>query len=234
VINVAESCAAMVWRTYLADEPEPPIWIQRFLAGDDSDGFSLLTFTVTEDGQLRAPKWWPLSGAEVGLLVGQAVDCDRGAGFTPWPGEQIEDRRRYSAAWVALFPRPEPFREGCMAVAVPWWRRLARQIAPRRGGRNCCWYHGGDWHRVCFLAIRFVREAQRTGTAFEDIPGFVREQTASLHLSRWEREALDSLLYDTVRPYRPLRDRTLGYNNGQHRAQAMLDAGVRRTLVERD
>jgi hypothetical protein len=32
------------------------------------------------------------------------------------------------------------------------------------------------------------------------------------------------------RPYRLLIDRTRGYNNGQHRAQAVLDVGVRRTL----
>ncbi|MEU4814898.1 hypothetical protein AB0G03_04520 [Micromonospora aurantiaca] len=234
VINAAESCAAMVWRTYLPDEPEPPIWIQRFLADDDPDRFDLVTFTVTEDGQLRAPRWRPLSDAEVDQLVGQAVDRDRGSGFTPWPEEQVEDRRRYAAAWVALFPRPEPFRESCMAAGLPWWRRLARQVAPRRDGRDCCWYHGVDWHRVCALAVRLASEAQRGGTAFEDIPGYVRGRAAGLDLSRWEREALDSLLFDTVRPYRPLRDRTLGYNNGQHRAQAMLDAGVRRTLVERD
>ena len=121
-----------------------------------------------------------------------------------------------------------------MTARISWWRRLARQMAPRRGARDYCWYHSGDWHRVSALAIQLAREAQRAGTAFEDVPGYAREHADRLDLIQWERESLDSLLYDTVRPYRPLRDRTLGYNNGQHRAQAMLDAGVRRTLVERD
>ena len=51
-------------------------------------------------------------------------------------------------------------------------------------------------------------------------------------VSQWEREALYSLLTDTIRPHAPWPRRE-GYNNGQHRAQAMLDAGVRRALIER-
>jgi hypothetical protein len=50
-------------------------------------------------------------------------------------------------------------------------------------------------------------------------------------LGSWIRQALSSLLEDTIRPYAPWPLRN-GYN-GQHRAQALIDAGVRRTLVER-
>ncbi|MBM0256614.1 hypothetical protein [Micromonospora sp. 4G55] len=80
------------------------------------------------------------------------------------------------------------------------------------------------------MAIRLVRQAQVAGVPHEDIPHYVDHQAATMALSGWEREALLSLLIDTIRPYRPFQG---GYNNGQHRAQAMLDAGVRRTLVER-
>ncbi|MEV4715057.1 hypothetical protein [Micromonospora sp. NPDC049374] len=51
-------------------------------------------------------------------------------------------------------------------------------------------------------------------------------------LAGWEHEALFSLMVDTIRPYAPWPSRE-GYNNGQHRAQALLDAGVRRVLIER-
>ena len=62
-----------------------------------------------------------------------------------------------------------------MTARISWWRRLARQMAPGRGARDYCWYHGGDWHRVSALAIQLAREAQRAGTAFEDVPGYARE-----------------------------------------------------------
>ncbi|MFE9959191.1 hypothetical protein [Micromonospora sp. NPDC005299] len=42
-----------------------------------------------------------------------------------------------------------------------WHVRWCRFV----GGRDCCWYHGGDWHRGSGFAIRLVREAQRAGTA---------------------------------------------------------------------
>jgi hypothetical protein len=39
-------------------------------------------------------------------------------------------------------------------------------------------------------------------------------------------------MLDTIRPDAPWPRRE-GYNNGQHRAQAVLDARVRRALIER-
>jgi hypothetical protein len=51
-------------------------------------------------------------------------------------------------------------------------------------------------------------------------------------LTQWEPDALLSLLEDTICPDAP-RPSPDGYHNGQHRAQALLDAGVRRTNIER-
>jgi hypothetical protein len=45
----------------------------------------------------------------------------------------------------------------------------------------------------------------------------------------WELEALDSLVDPTVGIFVERDGARLVYVNGQHRAQAMLDAGVRRT-----
>jgi hypothetical protein len=232
LINAAESCASSVWQQYLPDEAEPPIWIQRFLPGSGSPRIAAVFFTVdAETRGLSRPVWRPVRDEDVDALVGQRVDRDRGTGFKPAEPEPEERPERYAPAWVALFPKPAPFRQAaCMSAGTPLWRRLARQFVPHRGDRGCCWYHGGDWHTVSSLAIRLVREAQAAGVPHEDIPQHVDQQAATISLTGWEREALLSLLIDTIRPYRPLRG---GYNNGQHRAQAMLDAGVRRTLVER-
>ena len=229
--NAAEGCVTAVWETYYPNDPQPPIWIQRLLTNDGDDFFCLVAFALDKE-HLQVQRWHPLDDADVDSLVGQQVDRDRGAGFEPWP-EEPPDHCRYVAAWVALFPRPRPFREPCMATGTPWWLRIARQFAPRRSSKDCCWYHGGDWHRVSALAIRLARGARTAGVEHDDIPSYALRRGAVLELSEWEREALHSLFEDTVRPYGHLRDRRLRYNNGQHRAQAMIDAGVRRTLVER-
>lgn len=138
----------------------------------------------------------------------------------------------YVARLVVLLPRPAPFREsGCMATGVPWWRRLGRQLVPRRGGRDCCWYHGGDWHTVSRLAIRLAEQARAAGVGFDDTPSYVLDHPHAQGLTEWEREAPSSLMADTIPPYARW-PRRKGYNNGQHRAQALIDAGVRRVLIE--
>ncbi|MEV4708709.1 hypothetical protein [Actinoplanes sp. NPDC049316] len=118
-----------------------------------------------------------------------------------------------------------------MASGVPWWRRLGRQLVPRRGGRGCCWYHGGDWHSVSRLAVRLARQARAAGVTFDDTATWVTSHPDVQALSMWERDALLSLFVDTIRPDARWPS-SEGYNNGQHRAQALLEAGVRRTVIE--
>ncbi|WP_146765932.1 hypothetical protein [Micromonospora noduli] len=233
LINAAEACASAVWEQCCPDEAEPPIWIQRFLPESGSPRIAAVFFTVdAETRRLTRPVWRPVRDEDVEAMVGQRVERDRGTGFRPAQPVLEDGPQRYVLAWVALFPKPAPFRQAvCMSAGTTLWRRLARQFVPYRGARGCCWYHGGDWHTVSRVAIRLVREAQAAGVPHEDIPYQVGQQAATISLSDWEREALLSLLIDTIRPYRPFEG---GYNNGQHRAQAMLDAGVRRTLVEQD
>ncbi|MFF0174773.1 hypothetical protein [Micromonospora profundi] len=232
LINAAEACASSVWQQYFPNEAEPPIWVQRFLPESGSPRIAAVSFTVdTRQRRLGSPVWRPLRDEDVETLVGQCFDRGRGTGFVPPQPDPEEMPPRYASAWVALFPTPVPFRQpACMSVGTPWWRRLGRQIAPSHRARPCCWYHGGDWQKVSTLAIRLVRQAQARAIPHDEIPHDVDQQAQAIPLSIWEREALESLLIDTIRPYRPFQG---GYNNGQHRAQAMLDAGVRLTLVER-
>ncbi|GIJ49741.1 hypothetical protein Val02_66270 [Virgisporangium aliadipatigenens] len=231
--NAAETCAETVWREHFPDAPEPPVWVSHLIL-EHRRQLSLVTFAADPSARtLRSPGWRPMSPADVDALVGQAVDLERGAGFTP-PEPEPEPEARFVAYPVVRLPRPAPFREKkCMAAGVPWWRRLGRQLVPRRGGRDCCWYHGGDWHQVNRLALRLVAQFEAAGVSFEDIPRHVLNHPDAQGLTDWEAEALDSLVMDTIRPHGPW-PRDARYNNGNHRAQAMLDAGVRRTLIERD
>lgn len=230
--NIAETCAGDVWRQHFPDEADPPIWIAHQILDDHRD-LTMVTFTADHAGRtLHDPQWLHLSGADVETLVGQPVDLERGPGFVPVE-PQPDTEPVYAAAAVVLLPRPRPFRQPeCMPVGVPWWRRLGRQLIARRGARTCCWYHGGDWHVVSRVAVRLTAQARTSGVAFDETVGYVLSQPAARALTGWEQQALYSLMTDTIRPYSSW-PRRKGYNNGQHRAQAMIDAGVRRTLVER-
>lgn len=74
-------------------------------------------------------------------------------------------------------------------------------------------------HQVIFLiktAIRFLRYARREG------------------ITGSEFEALDSLFSDPIEVIYPVGEKRRDYNEGQHRSHAMMDVGVRRTVVLRE
>jgi hypothetical protein len=234
LVNAGEHYAAEVWRRHLPDHPEPPIWVQRQLL-EGFDFFELVTFTKTGPYALTDPEWSTLTYDEVTQLVGQPVDPTRGDGYVPRP-EEPEEQLRYDIAWVARLPRPRPFREKeCMSAGTPWWQRIGRQLFPRHVFPDCCWYHSVDWRQVSKVAVRFVRQAQREGVAEEKVTEYVLEHAKASGMTRKELNALDTLTSPGigihVSRHAGLRRRT--YINGQHRAQAMLDAGVRRTIVIR-
>ncbi|MGP3920550.1 hypothetical protein [Nonomuraea sp. 10N515B] len=234
LVNAAETYAAEVWRRHCPDESEPPIWIERQLLGDSTfNRFALVTFTLTGPFELCCPEWGRITEAELTRLVGGAVDPDRGDGYVPRPPEP-EDEPRFRTIWTMRLPRPHPFRaKTCMPTGISWARRIARQLAPRHQARPCCWYHGGDWHRVSATAIRLVRQAQHAGVAAHDIHDFVRDAAQAEGLSGWELDALHTLVCpgDGIQLTVPAGHRRTFYINGQHKSQALLDAGVRRTIV---
>lgn len=114
-----------------------------------------------------------------------------------------------------------------MAAGTGRVRRLGRQAAPARGGRDCCWYHRGDCHRVSEAAVRLLQAARDAAVPPDEIAGNAHDGAVTAGMHGWELQALDSL-FD---PAKAIRVGTRGYVNGQHRAEAMLDAGVRRTVV---
>lgn len=119
--------------------------------------------------------------------------------------------------------RPRAFREPeCMPASVTWRRRWARQIRPRRGGSECCWYHGGDWHAVSAMALDFLRRSRVESVVAEDMRQYAVVHAAAAGASRWQTEASATLfsLADAIQP-----SSGPGFINGQHRAQALLEAG---------
>ncbi|MFD8597650.1 hypothetical protein ACFV1L_21870 [Kitasatospora sp. NPDC059646] len=236
--NAAEEYAAAVWERHCAEQELPPLWIQRQLYDSGMglrERFELVTFGRAERFELGSPGWRRISAEQVAELVGGPVAEDRGEGYVPW--EPLpEPRSVFEVLAVRRLADPKPFREpGCMPVGAPrwvrWCRRWWRQAVPRRDARECCWYHGGDWHAVNEWAIGFLAEGEAAGVAAEDMADFVDERAVAAGASRWQREALESVFALSVAIV-PNDD--FGYVNGQHRARAMMDAGVRRTVVARD
>jgi hypothetical protein len=232
--NCAERFASEAWRRHLPHDNRPPVWIQRQnLDPDHGDtyGVNVVTFETTGRFELTSPSWIPITDEDLAELVGTQVDLDRGQGVEP-PSEPIS-RVLYGTRWVVMLPRPTPFREpDCMPGAgSSLARRLGRQLVPRRAKRDCCWYHGGDWARVSRIAIRLVREASASDVPEDEIDTFVTARAQAEGVAGWELDALDSLVDPTVGIFVEQDGARLVYVNGQHRAQAMLDAGVRRTLT---
>lgn len=231
--NAAETFAAVVWKRYFPDEAEPPIWIARSLSdvSDDSlleDDTTAVTFTVTGPYDLSAPEWDYISAADVETLIGGPFDAGRGDGYVA-AGPASETEVAWRVVPVMLLPMTRPFREPeCMPRGR---RRLIRQLLPRRTARTCCWYHGGNWHRVNRVAIRLVRAAGAAGVPGDDVPDWCRERLGGQGLTPWETQAVRSLLAGAGTAIDP--DGEGVFVNGQHRTQAMRDAGVRRTVVAR-
>lgn len=228
LINRAEQYAAAVWRTHCSSESGPPIWVQQMLP---DDGHYVVSFDVTGPFQLKTPEWQSLTDEQLAQLAGCDVDPSRGDGyvaFVPPP----PDRLQYDIIPVADLPEPQPFREACMSYRASPLRSLLRRMRGRRPGpgTGCCWYHKQDWAAVSELAIRLVEDARRDGLADEDIGEISMERARALGAADNDLPALRSLLSPAV-AISPHLGPDPGYTNGQHRARAMRDAGVKRTIV---
>jgi hypothetical protein len=165
---------------------------------------------------------------------------------------------------VALLPRlerdsfdyAEPQRSNrCMRPGMPLWERLGRQVVPMRS-RDCCYYHSVDWRRVAAEARRIAREvplaaqpppsplfseddSDESEQAYERAwqPHHdVRNLAAACGLPEREREAVEELLSPAtaIWLHHLAGSSSLVYQNGRHRAQALMSAGVRCVPVIRN
>lgn len=228
--NAAEAFAGAVWERHCPDDELPPVWVQRQL---DAGGLARVTefqqvkFAEPRRYRPQGPRWSAITQEQLEALTGMPVATDRGDGYVPRP-EEPEPQLVFAEFAVISLARPRPFREPeCMPSGMGW-RRWVRQVLPRRTARTCCWYHGGDWHAVSAMALDALNRARAQEIAAEDMEEFAAAHAAAAGADRWQSEALATLfsVSDAIQPASES-----GYVNGQHRSQAMLEAGVRRTVV---
>ncbi|MFE3504219.1 hypothetical protein ACFXPX_04555 [Kitasatospora sp. NPDC059146] len=232
--NGAERYAEAVWERLCPGEELPPLWVQRQLFDGRfgmPEEFELVTFREAGPYRLRGPQWRSITSGQMAELVGGPVAEDRGEGYVPRELPP-EPEKRFEVMEVSRLGTPRPFRTPeCMPAGasrrVPWWRRLV----PVRAGRTCCWYHRGDWHAVNALAIAILAEGTEAGVEAKDMVRVADKRARAAGADNWQREVLRSL-FSLGLAIMPDDDGT--YVNGQHRARAMMDAGVRRTVVLRD
>lgn len=230
----AELLAGAVWERHCPDQELPPVWIRlRLMPGGKPGpmGFQHGQFAQIDRYRPRNPRFSKITHEQLRDLVGAEVDAGRGAGYVP-RAYAPELRLVFEEFAVAALAPPRPFRApACMPPAgVSWWRRRLRQALPRRGARSCCWYHGGDWHAVSTLALQVLRRARAQGVEPDDMEEFAIAHAAAAGVTGWQVEAL-ATLFNTDDAIQPSSE--TGYVNGQHRTQAMIEAGVRRTVVLR-
>jgi hypothetical protein len=147
----------------------------------------------------------------------------------------FEPRAGYRVIWVARLPQIDLPLEApeCMVPGISWAERVIRQAIPRRQVRDCCSYHAADWHAASKAAIRIARQAYRGDPDEEELGDRVLDLAAAAGLSELEQQAAESLAYPGcgIDIGRAAGERHLSYMDGRHRARAMMDAGVRRTVI---
>lgn len=245
--NGAETYAAHVWQKFFADDPAPPLWVQKTVIDPAQrvaavfGGWQLVDFTVGPHQRLSSPEWFHLTDDELARLASGPVDGGRGDRFVAAvPGPVY--RTRYALVPMEQMPLEQPFREPCMTDEPATdqrgsWRRRWHRATQRRAGarsetfawRTCCWYHGGDWALVQDVAARLIADAETAGLAeVSDVHEYVCSASEATRLTTWQQQALGSFFTE------PIGIHANGYVGGQHRTRAMRDAGLSAVLVATD
>ncbi len=145
--------------------------------------------------------------------------------------------------WVMRLPQiVPPFtedqrgRDGCMMPPLTWRQRVLRQVFPRRGALGCCYYHRQDFHAIAATVNAVHRQLRRSGLDGEDADELRFRLLNEAALSEDERTTALLLLAEDcgIRIWRAPGQRRWTYQEGRHRARALMDAGVRRILVTVD
>jgi hypothetical protein len=117
---------------------------------------------------------------------------------------------------VILLPLPDPVTDPpCMADSRSRARHLVRRIVPGRTLRDCCWFHGVDWAAASEAAIAVL-------------PDGVLDPTRTEGRSMSD-PAARTLLAEPINTAG--LDADVTYRDGRRRLRAMLDQGVRRTVL---
>ncbi|MFD9606503.1 hypothetical protein [Streptomyces sp. NPDC059970] len=234
LMNGAERFAGAVWERHCPDEDLPPVWVERQLwrAGSIQETrFRRVVFADADRYRPRGPRWSVITPEQLEALVGGPVETGRGAGYVPRPAEP-EQEMVFEEFAVVRLARPRPFRQPeCMPAGVPWSGgtghgrccRVAPPV-PAAGITAATGTRSAPWPWRCSSG------PARRPWSLDDMREFAVAHAAAAGATAWETEAL-ATLFDTGDAIQP--DRDVRYINGQHRSQAMLEAGVRRTVVLR-
>lgn len=148
--------------------------------------------------------------------------------------ESWVERFSYFVVPVVRLPVPtEMDSPVCMTRSRAWLRRYGRQLFPTHTVTRCCWHHQGDWHVVAENAVRLVRRAQGEGYEGERIGERAVDVAVDEGIAGWYLDALTSLVAAGMAIQVHCSTGEREYIDGRHRAAAMLDAGVRETVVVR-
>jgi hypothetical protein len=116
----------------------------------------------------------------------------------------------------------------------------AARYAPRGRfvPRTCCWYHQGSWEEASQTAIALTLAAQTDGVPAGAIEEHVLSAAEDQGISGWVMDAIETLFWSPIRldgdpddPDDLYEDGTVLLFEGRHRVTAMLDQGVRQTLI---
>jgi hypothetical protein len=145
--------------------------------------------------------------------------------------------------WVMRLPQIYPpfaenqrWRDGCMMPPITRRQRLIRQIFPRRNIQDCCHYHRQNFHAIAAAAITAYQQISRRSLEDEEADELRSQLLRNSGLTKAEQMTATLLLSEgcDIRIYRPRGTRRWTYQDGRHRARALMDAGVRRMIVTAD
>lgn len=151
----------------------------------------------------------------------------------PRPG--LEWSEWFQVVPVAALPYPGHVTgPPCMAYRRrrQSWVRRCRQLVPRRT-TDCCDYHGGDWRAASEEAIRLLAEAYAAGIVEpDDVSDYASEHCGFEYVGPYGNAmGAWSLLNPGTAICPAGGEGWPGLYDGRHRTIAMIDAGVRRTVV---
>lgn len=239
--NAAESFAVHAWHRYAPDLPGPPAMIEHYLGDEASErpagrwGPTLLvTFTADPSRWLGYDAGWGTAKPWLPIVHAHA-EPGRGSQYEPEPLTTDPEVRVWAEFPVAKLPPTDPFRVACMeqpsteaasrALKLVSWPAHHRRLHVER---DCCWYHRSKWSAAFDVLREVLENAEALGNLGPVMHGVALEQIrVNRRPDAWTRGGARSLLEDPI----CLESGHLGYVNGQHRAQAMIDQGTRTTLV---
>jgi hypothetical protein len=123
-----------------------------------------------------------------------------------------------------------------MMPPITWRQRLLRQVFPRRSVQDCCHYHSQDFHAIAAAVITAYRQISRRGLEGEETDELMFRLLQDAGLTEAEQMTAALLLSEAcgIQIWRPQGERRWTYQDGRHRARALMDAGVRRIIVTSD